>query len=161
MKKTSFHEALAQILKEDHRYQAEAYFFMRDALAFTSKILKKPAKGPQKHVTAAELLEGIRQYALREYGPMAMTVLDFWGVRQCSDIGQIVFNLVNKHILRRTENDSIHDFDHGYDFETAFRRPYQRPKAEGRRQKEETPQSVKDLSRSAAAGRPSEEELKK
>lgn len=124
MKKISFNEALFLIIKEDSRYHAEAYFFMREALDFTSKILKKPAKGPQKHMTAAELLEGIRQYALREYGPMAMTVLNFWGIRQCSDFGQIVFNLVNKHILRKTESDSIHDFDGGYDFETAFRKPY-------------------------------------
>lgn len=124
MKRISFNEALFQIIKEDSRYHTEAYFFMREALGFTSKMLKKPAKEPQKHITAAELLEGIRQYALREYGPMAMTVLSFWGIQQCSDFGQIVFNLVNKHILRKTEGDSIHDFDNGYDFETAFRRPY-------------------------------------
>jgi uncharacterized repeat protein (TIGR04138 family) len=124
MKKISFNEALFQILKEDQRYHAEAYLFMREALDFASKILKKPAKGPQKHITAAELLEGIRQYALREYGPMAMTVLDYWGVHNCADFGRIVFNLVNKNILRKTESDSIHDFDGGYDFEIAFRKPY-------------------------------------
>lgn len=130
MKKISFNEALAQILKEDQRYHVEAYFFVREALGFTSKMLKKPDKGPQKHITAAELLEGIRQYAIREYGPMAMTVMNFWGIQHCSDFGRIVFSLVNKHILRKTENDSIHDFDNGYDFETAFRKPYQRQKAE-------------------------------
>jgi len=124
MKRISFNEALFQILKEDGRYHAEAYLFMREALDFASKILKKPAKGPQKHVTAAELLEGIRQYALREYGPMTMTVLDYWGVHNCADFGQVVFNLVNKNILRKTESDSIHDFNNGYDFETAFRGPY-------------------------------------
>ena len=124
MKKISFNEALFQILKEDRRYHAEAYLFMRGALDFSSKMLKKPAKGPQKHVSAAELLEGIRQYALREYGPMTMTVLDFWGIHNCADFGRIVFNLVNKNILRKTESDSIHDFDNGYDFEKAFRAPY-------------------------------------
>jgi uncharacterized repeat protein (TIGR04138 family) len=125
MKKISFHEALAQILTEDNRYQAEAYIFIREALDFASKLMKKPAKGPQRHVSAAELLEAVRQYALREYGPLAMTVLNYWGVNTCADFGQIVFNLVNKNILRKTENDSIHDFDNGYDFETAFRGPYQ------------------------------------
>ena len=124
MKKISFNETLSQIIKEDSRYHAEAYVFMRDALDFSSKILKKPAKGPQKHISAAELLEGIRQYALREYGPLTMTVLDYWGIHNCVDFGQIVFNLVNKNILRKTESDSIHDFDGGYDFETAFRAPY-------------------------------------
>jgi len=124
MKKISFNEALFQILKEDSRYHAEAYLFMREALDFASKMLKKPAKGPHKHVSAAELLEGIRQFALREYGPMTKTVLDYWGIHNCADFGRIVFNLVNKNILRKTENDSIHDFDNGYDFETAFRAPY-------------------------------------
>lgn len=124
MKQANFNEALIQILKEDSRYPAEAYGFVREALDFTSRILKKPEKGLQKHVTASELLEGIRQYALREYGPMAMTVFEYWGIRQCADFGRMVFNLVNKHILRKTETDSIHDFEGGYDFETAFRRPY-------------------------------------
>jgi len=124
MKKISFNEALLQILKEDSRYHAEAYLFMRAALDFASKMLKKPVKGPQKHVSAAELLEGIRQYALREYGPLTMTVLDYWGIHNCADFGRIVFNLVNKNILRKTESDSIHDFDGGYDFEIAFRKPY-------------------------------------
>ncbi|MDD5483076.1 MAG: hypothetical protein PHP98_05435 [Kiritimatiellae bacterium] len=125
MKKIGFSEAVFQIFQEDKRYHAEAYFFVREALDFASKIVKKPDRGPQKHLVAAELLEGIRQYALREYGPMAITVLDFWGIRRCSDFGQIVFNLVNKNILRRTEGDSIHDFDNGYDFETVFCAPYQ------------------------------------
>lgn len=125
MKKASFNEALSHILREDPRYPADAYYFVREALDFTSKMLKKPSKGPQKHVTAVELLEGIRQYALREYGPMALTILNYWGIQKCSDFGRIVFNLVNKHILRKRESDSVHDFDAGYDFETAFRRPYQ------------------------------------
>ena len=124
MKKISFNEALFQILKEDSRYHAEAYLFIREALDFASKTLKKPSKGPQKHVSASELLEAIRQYALREYGPLAMTVLNYWGINNCTDFGQIVFNLVNKNILRKTESDSIRDFDNGYDFETAFRGPY-------------------------------------
>jgi len=137
MKKVGFNEALVRILKEDRRYHAEAYFFVREALAFTSRMLKKPARGPQRHLTAAELLDGMRQYALREYGPMAMTVLDYWGVRNCADFGQIVFHLVDKNILRKTENDSIRDFEHGYDFKEAFRGPYLRQKAECGRQNEE------------------------
>lgn len=124
MKKTGFHEAVALILKEDGRYQADAYFFVREALDFTSKMLKKPSRGIQKHVTAAELLEGIRQFALREYGPMALTVLRFWGINKTIDLGRIVFSLVNKQILRKTETDSIRDFENGYDFEAVFRAPY-------------------------------------
>ena len=124
MRKITFEEVVAQILKEDPRYAAEAYPFIREALDFSTRSLKKPSEGPRRHVTAAELLEGIRQYALKEYGPLAMTVLHAWGIRQCTDFGQIVFNLVNKEFLGKTDEDSVSDFDHGYDFETAFRAPF-------------------------------------
>ena len=124
MQKTTFEEAVAQIFKEDPRYAPEAYPFIREALDFATQTLKKPSEGPGRHVTAAELLEGIRQYALKEYGPMAMTVLNSWGIRQCADFGQIVFNLVNKEFLGKTDDDSVHDFDRGYDFITAFRAPF-------------------------------------
>ncbi|MDD5676845.1 MAG: hypothetical protein PHW60_02500 [Kiritimatiellae bacterium] len=125
MPTVTFTEAVAQILKEDPRYAPEAYPFIREALDFATQSLKKPSEGPGRHVTAAELLEGIRQYALKEYGPMAMTVLNSWGIRQCADFGQIVFNLVNKEFLGKTEEDSVRDFDHGYDFETVFRAPFE------------------------------------
>jgi len=125
MRTITFEEAVAQILKADPRYAAEAYHFIREALDFTTRSLKKPADGPGRHVTAAELLEGIRQYALKEYGPLAMTVLQAWGIRQCTDFGQVVFNLVNKKFLGKTDEDSVHDFDHGYDFANAFRAPFE------------------------------------
>ena len=125
MQKITFEEAVAQILKEDPRYAPEAYPFIREALDFSTRLLKKPSVGPGRHVAAAELLEGIRQYALKEYGPLAMTVLHAWGIRQCADFGQIVFNLVNKEFLGKNDEDSVSDFDHGYDFETAFRAPFE------------------------------------
>jgi len=124
MRKITFEEAVAQILKEDPRYAPEAYHFIRETLDFATRSLKKPTEGPERHVSAAELLEGIRQYALKEYGPLAMTVLQAWGIRQCEDFGQIVFNLVNKKFLGKTNEDSVHDFDRGYDFATAFRAPF-------------------------------------
>ncbi|MFZ0616916.1 MAG: Minf_1886 family protein [Chthoniobacterales bacterium] len=46
------------------------------------------------HVMAGELLEGLRLQALREFGPMAVTVLEYWGVKSSRDVGQMVFNLV-------------------------------------------------------------------
>lgn len=125
MRNITFEEAVAQILKDDPRYAPEAYPFIREALDFATQSLKKPAEGPGRHVTAAELLEGIRQYALKEYGPMAMTVLNAWGIRQCADFGQIVFNLVNKEFLGKTDEDSVRDFDGGYDFATVFRAPFE------------------------------------
>ncbi len=124
MKSPNFEEAVAKILKDDPRYAPDAYQFARETLDFTAAILSKPARGAERHISGQELLEGMRKYALQEYGAIAMTVLNTWGVFRCEDLGQIIFNLVDKGFLRKTEPDSIHDFDGGYDFETAFRKPF-------------------------------------
>ena len=87
-------------------------------------MLNKPAQGAQRHVTGGELLDGIRKYALNEFGPMAKTVFTAWGIRACADFGQLVFNLVNKGILGKTDQDTLQDFTHGYDFDAAFCAPY-------------------------------------
>ena len=55
---------------------------------------------------------------------MAKTVLDFWGVRKCDDFGKIVFNLVERGVLGKTEQDKLEDFKGGYDFDEAFVKPY-------------------------------------
>ena len=44
--------------------------------------------------------------------------------RKCRDFGEIVFNLVEHGILGRTENDSLEDFENGYEFATAFNEPF-------------------------------------
>ena len=78
-----------------------------------------------------ELLEGIKAYALDEFGPMAYTVFSEWGVHGSQDFGEIVFNLVESGRLGKTENDSREDFKNGYLFEEAFLKPFepQQPEA--------------------------------
>ena len=39
-----------------------------------------PRAGPQKHVSGQELCEAIREYALLQYGYLAKTVLNSWGI---------------------------------------------------------------------------------
>ena len=125
MRKISFHEAVAQIMREDSRFSPEAYLFVLESLDFTTKMLSKPAFGPERHITGAELLEGIRKFALKEYGPVVMTVLNSWGIQRGADFGQIVFNMVNKKILGKTESDSVHDFENIFDFEVTFKKPFE------------------------------------
>src|SRR5262249_29313470 len=84
-----------------------------------------------RHVTGPELLDGVRQYALKEFGPMVMTVFDSWGIRSCEDIGHMVFNLIAAGGFGKTEQDSIEDFKNVYDFEEAFVRPFAPAKPEG------------------------------
>lgn len=124
MKRPDFQHALSAILARDSRYHPNAYEFIGEALDFTVKKLEKPTTGPGRHVTGAELMEGIRQYALEQFGPMAKTVLNFWGIYRCEDFGEIVFNMVETGILGKTDQDKKEDFAGGYDFDRAFRDPF-------------------------------------
>jgi len=76
------------------------------------------------HVSGRELLEGLRSYALEQYGPMAKTVLASWGIHRCADLGDIVFSLIEYNIFSKTENDRREDFADIYDFDEAFVKPF-------------------------------------
>ena len=76
------------------------------------------------HVTGQELVESARLLAISEYGPMAKSVLNHWGVETTEDFGQIVFQMVRRGLLGRTDEDSLNDFMDGFDFETEFVRNY-------------------------------------
>ncbi len=124
MQKITLQETLQDILRQDPRYAANAYVFIKESLDYTIQMLEKPSEGAARHVTASELLEGIRRYAVEEYGPMTLTVLESWGLKSSQDIGNVVFNLVKQGILGKTDNDHIADFAGGYDFYEVFRRPF-------------------------------------
>ena len=124
MQEVSFEEALELIRAKDPRYDRQAYLFVREALDFTQKKISKENRGRIRHVSGQELLEGIRDYALTQFGPMAMMVLQEWGVKACEDFGDIVFNMVVIGLLAKTEKDSRADLGGGYDFYDAFRKPY-------------------------------------
>jgi len=136
MNTANFEEALDQIVQKDARYHRDAYLFVREALDHTQKLVNKSAKsesraaaeelteGKVRHVSGQELLAGIRAYALEQFGPMTLTVLNEWGVRRCEDFGELVFNMVENHMLAKTKKDSREDFKDGYDFDAAFRQPF-------------------------------------
>jgi uncharacterized repeat protein (TIGR04138 family) len=127
MHEVSFDEALELILQSDPRYPRDAYVFLREALDYTQKHLAKAARGQLRHVTGQELLAGIRAYALQQFGPMTLTVFAEWGVHSGRDFGEMVFNLVDAGLLGKTEQDSRADFEGGYDFDDAFRKPFLPP----------------------------------
>jgi len=125
MQKIGFAEALDSIVSSDRRYHRDAYVFLRDALDYTTKQQKKSKGAAVRHVAGPELLEGVRLYALKEFGPMALTVFWYWGISCCEDVGNMVFNLIGAGIFGKTEQDSIDDFKAVYDFDDAFVKPYQ------------------------------------
>ena len=121
----SFNEIVDQIIEHNPRYDREAYRFVKEALEFTIKQRKRALAESNHHVNAAELLDGFRQFALKEFGPMASTVLDYWRVRSSEDVGQIVFDLIEAGVFGKTESDSLEDFRAGLDFQAAFVQPFE------------------------------------
>jgi uncharacterized repeat protein (TIGR04138 family) len=108
-------DPISEIIRKDPRYPRAAYDFVRDALRKTAE-----RRGEKHHVTAKELLEGIREEARTGFGPLARTVFDTWNVRGTADFGRIVFNLVDAGEMGKTEDDDIKDFESVYRFEDAF-----------------------------------------
>lgn len=124
MHEIDFNEELEKTLAKDARYTRDAYLFVRDALDYTQKNIVKENRGQVRHVSGKELLDGIREFALAQFGPMTITVLEDWGIRSCGDFGEIVFNMVECSLLAKTDKDTREDFTGGYDFAEAFNKPF-------------------------------------
>jgi uncharacterized repeat protein (TIGR04138 family) len=124
MQEKDFASMIEMVLKQDSRYHRDAYDFVREALDFTQKKVCKDTKKIIRHVSGQELLDGIREFALSQYGPMTLMVFDEWGIHRCEDFGEIVFNMVENGILSKTPTDTREDFKGGYDFQKAFRDPF-------------------------------------
>lgn len=106
-------------MARDPRYRIEAYIFVLEALYYAREKFRV-----KKHVTGKQLLEGIKELALKRFGALAKMVFEHWGVRETIDFGNIVFNMVEEGILSKTEEDSIEDFRNVYDFEEVFVKNY-------------------------------------
>lgn len=124
MHETHFDQVVEAIVARDKRFAPAAYAFVRDALDYTQKRLSREARGRLRHVSGRELLEGIRDAALEQFGPMVPAVFEEWGIRRGEDFGEIVFNLVDSGLLAKTDTDTRHDFAGVLDFDETFRKPF-------------------------------------
>jgi uncharacterized repeat protein (TIGR04138 family) len=115
----SYLDRVEKLMEQNPQYKFEAYSFVMAGLHHTVSKFEKP-----RHVTGRELLEGIREYALEQYGPLARSVLNHWGVETTRDFGKIVFALVEAGILRKQPEDRLEEFENIYDFKEAFDRGY-------------------------------------
>jgi uncharacterized repeat protein (TIGR04138 family) len=138
MDQKSEDKAIEAILREDLRFAGEAYELVVDALRVAAKGRRKSASGARiARLDAAGLLDAVRSFALEEYGPMTLTLLQSWNVRNCRDIGEVVFNLARRGVVALEPGDRRESFQEGFDFEEAFRRPFEpvrpiRPRARSR-----------------------------
>jgi uncharacterized repeat protein (TIGR04138 family) len=108
-------DPFARILAKETRYARAAYEFTQQALGITIR-----RTGEQRHVSAAELLDGIRSIARAQFGPLTRGVLADWGVRTTRDFGEIVFLLIDVGTMKKTDEDTLEDFDDVFDFVEAF-----------------------------------------
>ena len=108
-------QKIQKLIDSNPQYKFEAYSFVLAALHYTMASFPEP-----RHVTGQEFCEGIKRYAIDQFGPLARTVLEHWGIRETLDFGRLVFALVDAGLMRKTEEDSLDDFKHVYDFNMAF-----------------------------------------
>ena len=115
-------DALQKIGAQNGRYHERAYLFVLAALEYAQGRL--PARW---HLSGAELAWACRDFALEQFGLLAPTVLDYWGVSRTEDFGAMVFSLIDAGLLARQPSDKIEDFDRVYEFGEAFGTGYRWP----------------------------------
>ena len=124
MQAMQFEQSVVSILKRDRRFDPHAYFFLKDALDFTLKRIADGNGGKARHVSGPELLEGYRDLALEQFGPMASTLMAEWGVRKCQDVGDMVFQLIEEQVFGKQDSDQREDFSEAFDFEDELKKPF-------------------------------------
>jgi len=111
----NFQDKIQEIREKDNRYKPDAYEFVMQALYFTQKRLNK-----EGHISGQQLLEGIREFGIDQYGFLVKTLFNYWGIKSTQDFGEIVFNMTDSGVMGKTEQDCRDDFKNVYDFDEAF-----------------------------------------
>lgn len=110
------------------RFHPQAYLFVTEALKVAQDGLGRASSPPTNeesaHISGRELLDGIRILGCKTFGMMAPTVFRNWGVETTLDFGRVVFDLVDRGELRKTDNDCLADFADVYDFAVVFHDHY-------------------------------------
>ena len=118
-------KTLQEIVDEIDRYPIEAFLFLQQGLGFAvnhvhGEVTQTTDPEVSRHITGPQLCEGLRAYALSQWGMLAKVVLARWEIHSTLDFGRIVFALVDAGHMQKTENDTLEDFRNVYDFKTAF-----------------------------------------
>ena len=113
-----FLREIEDLCARDPRYARDAYLFVYDALQHTvEKLGKASMPRDQRHVSGRDLVYGISEHALDQFGPLTRTVFERWGITCTQDFGEIVFSLVDNNLMSKTENDCMEDFADVYEFD--------------------------------------------
>jgi uncharacterized repeat protein (TIGR04138 family) len=111
--------SIEELARQDRRYPPAAYMLVFEGLE--SALAKLPAR---RHVTPRELVEGVRDAAVTQWGLMARTVLESWNIRTTGEIGDLVFNLIERKLLVAGAEDSRTQFEDLFEFTDGFDRAF-------------------------------------
>jgi uncharacterized repeat protein (TIGR04138 family) len=119
-------KSLDEVVEELGLYPREAFEFVTRGLNFTVNHIHGKNEDPQasRHVSGQQLCEGLREFALLQWGLLARTVLRRWNINKSEDFGRIVFALVDNGLMAKTQEDTLEDFKNVFDFATAFEAGY-------------------------------------
>lgn len=113
------------ICQADGRFRPAAYrFVMYEGIEYTTRDYLKLTEATRRHLTGAELCEGLRLLALKQFGFMALDVWRSWGITSTRDWGTVVFNLCDNNLLSRNDEDCIEHFDNVFDLEKGLRQAF-------------------------------------
>jgi uncharacterized repeat protein (TIGR04138 family) len=105
-------------------FPPQAFQFVREGLAHTVKSIHGDGLSglddEGRHVSGQQLCLGLRDFAIKQYGRLAKTVLVSWSIKGTDDFGRIVFAMIEAGLMRKTEEDSLEDFRAVFDFDEAF-----------------------------------------
>lgn len=118
-----------KLLSRKLRFHPDAYRFVFDGLKRAQQLLSRSLAAsndeePGQHISGQQLLNGIRVLATEQFGPMSLLVFRHWGIRTTEDFGRIVFDLIDRGEMSKTDRDQLSDFVEVYDFEDVFSRQY-------------------------------------
>ncbi len=134
---------IRRLAEADRRYLIGAYLFLQDALEYARHHLELGSSEPtdygeepadpdepleEPHLSGAEVCQAVRQFALSQYGMLARTVLANWGIRTTSDIGNVVYNMIEIGEFKKSKRDRRADFDNVFEFDEAFHYDMPAPK---------------------------------
>ncbi len=112
-------DLLERIRARQARYDERAYLFVLASIEYVQGRLPE-----RRHVSGRELSHACRDFALEQYGLLARSVLEYWGIRGTEDFGRIVYALVDAGLLVTQPGDREEDFREVYRFDRAFERTY-------------------------------------
>lgn len=109
--KIDFYDALQGVLSRHKEYHPNAYQFLYLATNPASYAVRVNKKGRQpKHLTAAEYYAALCRLAQQEYGPLARTVFEYWGLKTTQDVANATYFLIEAGIFCKQEQESREDF---------------------------------------------------